>query len=161
MKAMKPIKFFSLLVAAALSSCLLSCSDRPDRMFRDFFVSVADENGSQTSRILSSSNNTVVTYYFQLVSEERTEPLTVDFEVRIGDGLSLGTDFTFQNDIRSITFEPGVYKKPFRINYLRHEIDPAKDNTITIEIVSASDPSIILGYPGPGGKYRKHIVTKY
>ncbi|MBQ6015728.1 MAG: hypothetical protein IJL22_05465 [Bacteroidales bacterium] len=154
-------RIIKALAMIALSCTLISCDDRPDRMFRDFFVSVADETGAQTSRILSSSNNLVMTYYFSLVSEELKEPLTVNFDLQVGDGLKEGKDFAFQTQARSITFEPGVYKKPFRINYLSNPVDDSKDNTIKIIITSTSDPSIIIGYPGPSAKYSTHTITKY
>jgi hypothetical protein len=130
-------------------------------MFQDFFVSVADETGSQSSRILSTANNLVVSYYFSLVSEARKEPLTVNFDLVVGDGLEEGKDFSLQTQSRSVTFEPGVYRKPFRINYLGRAVDPAKDNTIKIIITSTSDPSLTIGYPGPSAKFSQHIITKY
>lgn len=154
-------KIIKTLAFVAFLGALTSCDDRPDRMFRDFFVSIADETGAQTSRILSSSNNLVITYYFSLVSEARSEPLTVNFDVEVGDGLKEGKDFTFQSQARSFTFEPGVYKKPFRINYLSNPVDETKDNTIKIVITSTSDPSIIIGYPGPSAKFSTHVITKY
>lgn len=153
-------KLFGAL--AALLCILSSCSDRPkDLMFQDFFVSVADEMGSQSSRILSTANNLVVSYYFSLVSEARKEPLTVNFDLVVGDGLEEGKDFSLQTQSRSVTFEPGVYRKPFRINYLKNPVDPSKDNTIRIIITSVSDPSLTIGYPGPSAKFSQHIITKY
>ena len=141
---------------------LAACSDRPDDLlFTDYFVSIQDENGAQTSRVLSSSNNFVVTYYFSLVSEELKEPLTVNFDLQVGDGLKEGKDFTLQTQSRTITFDPGVYKKPFRINYLSNPVDDSKDNTIKIVITSASDPSITIGYPGPSAKFSTHTITKH
>lgn len=161
MKVMANNKFFTFLILLAALVGLTSCTDRPDRMFHDFFVSVADETGSETSRVLSTDNNMVATYYFNLVSEERTEPLTVYFDVILGDGLKDGVDLEFQTANRSITFQPGIYKRPFRINYLNHTVDPNKDNTVTIVIKETSDPNIIIGYPGPSAKFSKHVITKH
>lgn len=150
-----------ILLALSALLALTACSDRPDRVFRDFFVSVADETGSQTSRVLSTANNLVVTYYFNLVSEELEEPLTVYFDVVIGDGLQENVDFEFQTANRSVTFNPGIYQRPFRINYLKHEVDPSKDNTIKIVIKETSDPNITIGYPGPNHKFSTHEITIY
>lgn len=145
----------------ALLCALNSCSDRPDDLlFKDFFVYVVDENGLATSQILSTSDNLVITYYFNLVSETISEPLTVNFDLVVGDGLQQGVDFNLQNDVRSITFEPGIYKKPFRMNFKKHQLDPAKDNTIKIVITSTSDPNITIGYPGPSAKFSSHTITK-
>ena len=153
-------KLFGACVAML---CVLSaCTDRPkDLMFKDFFVYVVDETNSASSRVFSSANDLVITYYFNLVSETLREPLTVNFDVVIGSGLSEGTDFTFQTESRSVTFEPGVYRKPFRILYKSHAVDPSQDNTIQIIITSTSDPSLTIGYPGPSAKFSKHIITKY
>ena len=149
-------------VCVALLCALSACSDRPDDLlFKDFFVYVVDETGSASSRVLSTANNLVVTYYFNLVSETMEEPLTVNFDVVIGGGLSEGTDFIFQTESRSVTFEPGVYKKPFRILYKNHVVDPTKDNTIQLVITSTSDPDIIIGYPGPNHKYDRHQIEIY
>ena len=153
---------FKILALMVVSVFLASCTDRPtDLMFTDFFVSVSDEKGGETSRVSSSSNNYVVTYYFNLVSEEIKEPLTVYFDVEVGDGLKVGTDLEFQTESRSVTFNPGIYKRPFRINYLKHTVDPEKDNTIRIVIKETSDPSIHIGYPGPSAKFSKHVITKH
>lgn len=157
---MKPInKLIAVLSALLLAA---SCSDRPDDLlFKDFFVSIQDEDGKASSRVLASSNNLVMTYYFQLVSEQRSTPLKVDFEVIVGDGLTKGVDYELQRDIRSIEFEPGVYKKPFRINFLSHAVDASKDNTITIRITGVSDSDVTIGYPGPSAKYSSHTIEKY
>ena len=159
MKAMKRNKFIG--ACAALLFAFTSCSDHPDFLFKDFFVSVADENGAESSRVLSTANNLVITYYFNLVSEELTEPLTVYFDVVIGDGLQENVDFEFQTANRSVTFNPGIYQRPFRINYLKHEVDPSKDNTIKIVIRETSDPNITIGYPGPNHKFSTHEITIY
>jgi len=156
---MKAIRYILVLAALLMAA---SCSDRPDDLyFKDFFVCVQDENGVSSSRVLASSNNLVMTYYFQLVSEKRDTPLKVDFDIIVGDGLTEGVDYVLQRDIRSIEFEPGVYKKPFRINYLSHAVDPSKDNTITIKITGVSDSGVRIGYPGPNAKFSNHVIEKY
>jgi len=156
---MKRLIFRLCLLLACLGTT--SCQDQLNIMFKDFFVTVVDESGAGTSRVLSSANNMVVTYYFNLVSEELTEPLTLYFDVEIGDGLQENVDFEFQTANRSVTFNPGIYQRPFRINYLKHEVDPSKDNTIKIVIKETSDPNITIGYPGPNHKFSTHEITIY
>ena len=159
MKAMKPSRIIAIIAFALL---LADCSDRPeDLLFTDYFVSIQDENGSESSRVLATSNNLVKTYYLKLVCVARTEPLTVYFDIEIGDGLTKGVDFTLQRDVTSIDFEPGVYQKPFRINYLGRAVDPSKDNTIKIRLTSTSDPSVRVGCPGPKSKFSVHTIEKY
>ena len=130
---MKPSRIIAIIASALL---LADCSDRPeDLLFTDYFVSIQDENGSESSRVLATSNNLVKTYYMKLVSVARTEPLTVYFDIEIGDGLTKGVDFTLQ--------------------------DPSKDNTIKIRLTSTSDPSVRVGRPGPKSKFSVHTIEKY
>ncbi len=43
---------------------------------------------------------------------------------------------------------------------MRHTVDPSKDNTLTIRLLSTNDPEVSVGYPGPSKKYSTHTVTK-
>ena len=86
----------------------------------------------------------------------------MEYEVIAGDGLKEGTDFKIQSSHRSpLTFDPGSYSRPIRVIWYKSSaFDPSKDNTLTIRLTGCSDPSIILGYPGPSKKFSQHVVTK-
>ena len=60
----------------------------------------------------------------------------------------------------SYFFQFLFYGKYIRINYLKHVLDESKDNTLVIKLVSTSDPSIRIGYPGPSNRFSSHTVTK-
>lgn len=156
------MKRLASLLSYGLCACLsaVSCSDRTDITFKDFFVCIKDESGGATSVVNSQSDQFVATYYISLVSTERDTPLTVDYDITVGNGLREGVDFVLQSESRSVTFQPGVYSRPVRINFLRRTVDPTRDNTLTLTLTGTSDPSLLLGYPGPSHYYSRHVVTK-
>lgn len=155
------MKKFILPVALALFALISSsCEDHLKIIFDDWYVCVKDENDSQSSFVPDDADGLVGTYYFYLVSEERKTDLVVNYELIVGDGLKEGVDFECQSASNSVTFASGIYKRPMRIRFLKNPIDPTKDNTIKIKIVSTSDPGITIGYPGPSAKFSYHTITK-
>lgn len=152
-------RIFRLIALVAALSAAVSCKDHLEIYFTDYYVCIKSEGGSAVSTVMSFSNNFVVQYPVTLVSTPRTEDLVVTLEVVPGAGLTPGVDYTEPTKM-TITFEPDEYKKYFRINYLKRTVDPTQDNTLTIRIISTSDPSITIGYPGPSHKFSSHVVTK-
>lgn len=151
--------FLHICAVLAALLALTSCKDRLEIYFTDYYVAIKSESGLAVSTVMSFSDNFVVQYPVTLVSPKRTDDLVVTLELVPGDGLQPGVDYTAPSRL-TVTFGPDEYKKYFRINYLKHDVDPSKDNTLTIRLVSASDPSLIMGYPGPSKKFSTHVVTK-
>lgn len=153
----KDMRRFILMISAALLA--FSCTDHLEITFDDYYVCVKSENGMETSSVSADLNDYVVTYYVGLVSAERKEDLTVELEVVPGDGLKEGVDYEVVSS-KTVKFVKGIYTRPFRIKYLGHALDSSKDNSLTIRILSTSDPDIIIGYPGPSAKFSSHTVRK-
>lgn len=155
------MKKYCYIFVLMLMSAVSGCSDRLDLVFKDYYVCIKDENGFSTSKIGASLDNMLMSYYVNLVSPILDHDLVVEYEVIPGDGLKEGVDYELVSSSKKIRFSPGVTKMPIRINYLSNPLDEKKDNKLTITLVSCSDKSIILGYPGPDSYYRSHVVTKY
>jgi len=151
-------KYILILLSAILG--FTACEDGTNIVFEDYYVCIKDEAGSSSSTVSASAQDLVVTYYVQLVSAARKDNLTVDYEIIVGDGLTEGVDFELATQSRTVTFLPGIYRTPIRINYLKHSVDASKDNSITIKLVSTSDSSIGIGYPGPSAKYSSYSIKK-
>ena len=148
-------RVFSYLIIIA--GILCSCTDRI-QFETPHFVSIQSESGMGSSTVISTADNLVLQYPVRLVSTTRPKDLVVEFDVTTGDGVSEGVNFTLPAK-RSVTFSKGEYIKYIRINYKNHLVDETKDNTLVITLTSASDPDVILGYPGPSKKFSSHTVT--
>jgi len=147
-----------ILIALA---AFTSCSEIEWKVYDHPYVYVKyanDLNNSETSTVLSLANTTKE-YTFILSSKKRETPLTVDFEIVPGDGLTAGVDYELQQEFSSVVFEPGEYTKNISIKYLKRKVDKTMDNTITIRILGA-DEEISIGIPGNPPKNASHIVTK-
>ena len=70
-----------------------------------------------------------------------------------------GTDYKVATAGGKITFLPGVYDQVIKIDWLPHDIDASKDNTVTISLVSAE--GVTLGYPGPDKLMKDLVLRKY
>lgn len=148
---------FAIIPAIVL---LCSCEDRLNIVFEDYYVCIKDETESATSTVKSSVDDYVATYYVCLVSPILDAPVTVDYEVVVGDGLREHVDYELQSNKKSVTIARGIWKMPVRIKYMSNPVDDTKDNTITIRLTGCSDKSLNIGYPGPSAKFSTHVITK-
>ena len=138
----------TIILAAATALLLSSCEkDKPyDHPF--VYIIQADDAAYAATSTVSSQATVVRTYNICLSSKELSENLIVDYSFNVGDGLKAGVDFV-----------PGVYSMPIRIRWLPNEIDPLKDNTITIRIENTS-LGFTVGFPGPDQLSRQHTIRK-
>lgn len=148
----KIICFITILLA------LVSCGKDESVTFTEPFIRVSTETGASSTVVRSNVKN-INTYYIYLSSKPLTTNLEVNYEVIIGDGLQSGVDFELVNPSNQITFLPGIYEMPIRIRWMEHTVDPKKDNTLTIRLVSNSQ-NFTMGYPGPDESQRQLVITK-
>lgn len=155
-------KAICFIAAVAL---LCSCSDRVDVIFDTPFSSIVDEGGVASSATVSNVFDGYLTELFLNVNASNkyfTEPIVMEYETIVGDGLKEGVDFEIQSSVKSpITFEIGEYRKRIRILWSKNpNFNPEADNTLTIELTGSSVPEMVLGYPGPNSLHRKYTFTK-
>lgn len=98
-------------------------------------------------------------YTLHYTGPKPTAPIVVSFAVTCGDGLSEGIDYKEATVGGKITFMPGIYEQTIKIDWLPHDIDETKDNTVTISLLSADGVS--LGYPGPDSLMKDLVIRKY
>ena len=149
----------TIILAAATALLFSSCEkDKPyDHPF--VYIIQADDAAYAATSTVSSQATVVRTYNICLSSKELSENLIVDYSFNVGDGLKAGIDFERVTTGNQIVFVPGVYSMPIRIRWLPNEIDPLKDNTITIRIENTS-PGFTVGFPGPDQLSRQHTIRK-
>ena len=152
-----------LPIFAALA-LLCGCERHTEVFFDTPFVRIEEANGGTTMDIDHTLDN-LLTEIRVVVSASKnyfSAPITVEYEIIVGDGLQEGRDFRIQSSHRSpLTFDPGTYSLPIRIIWYRSAaFDPARDNTLTLRLTSASVPEMLLGVPGPDGKKKEFIYKQ-
>ena len=98
-------------------------------------------------------------YTVHYTGPKPSAPIVVSFAVTCGDGLSEGIDYKVATVGGKITFMPGIYEQTIKIDWLPHDIDETKDNTVTISLLSAE--GVTLGYPGPDRLMKDLVIRKY
>lgn len=155
----KTLTLFGFTLLFALGSS--SCSTNDPVVFDDAFVYLADANGASSSTVDWDSQNYLATYYVYLVSPAISGDVQVTYDLVVGNGLAEGVDFkTVASTASPITFTKGIYTMPIRIEWLKHELDATKNNTLRIVLRSCSDPSVQIGKPGPDRLGSEYTITK-
>lgn len=98
-------------------------------------------------------------YTVHYTGPKPSAPIVVSFAVTCGDGLSEDIDYKVATVGGEITFMPGIYEQTIKIDWLPHDIDETKDNTVTISLLSAE--GVTLGYPGPDRLMKDLVIRKY
>lgn len=158
-------KRFSIIVLGTVILMSISCQKHEDVFFDTPFVTISDENRVSSSQEISSTANNLLSNLMvdlSISDNKFTEDITIEYNLIIGDGLQQDVDFTIQKTTASpLEFKKGTRSMPIRILWLKHDIDPNKDNTLTIELKSSSHPDMIIGYPGPSQKRSTFKFKKY
>ncbi|MCI1786416.1 MAG: hypothetical protein LKI59_09840 [Bacteroidales bacterium] len=156
---MKKILF--LLAVSISAAFMVSCSENDPVVFDDAFVYIADESGASSSVMDWESQNYLSTYYVYLVIPAQNTDITVNYDLIAGDGLKEGVDYKLISSTSSpLAFLAGIYKMPIRIEWLKHGLDPSKDNTMQIVLTSCSNTSVRLGKPGPDSIGKIYTIIK-
>jgi hypothetical protein len=115
-------------------------------------------NESSTVRV-SVKANMIATYSVYLSAPASTETVTVTYEIIVGDGLKEGVDYKLLNSNNTLTFLPGIYDMPIRIQWIANPVDTSKDNTIKIKLIS-NDKGYAIGLPGSAQNQSELTITK-
>lgn len=121
------------------------------------FIHIMQNEASSTT--VSALARRVDTYNVYLSAPASEESVVVTYEIIVGDGLSAGVDYNIVTQGNTLTFLPGIYDMPVRIQWLPNSVDPAKDNTIKIKLIS-NDKGYDIGFPGPDSIQSEFTITK-
>ena len=149
-------KIFACIIL--LAGALCSCTDRI-RFEAPYFVCFMPEESSST--IINAQGTVTGTYKVHLSTVKPDNTIVVKWDVFPGNGMKEGVDYSIESASKSLQFYSGVYDREIKIKWLKHDIDPAKDNTVTISLTECSQPDILLGMPGPSKKNKDIVITKY
>ena len=141
--------------SAALILTALACNKI--ETFSDSFIAFDSAKSSAVS--VDAEGEFTGSYAVRYTGPKPSSPIIVTFSVTCGDGLAEGVDYKVATSGSKITFLPGVYDQVIKIDWLPHDIDAEKDNTVTISLVSAD--GVALGYPGPDKLMKNLTIKKY
>jgi hypothetical protein len=158
-------RILAILMAAFIFG---GCDWHEEIYFDTPFASIFNTDGGTSSTVDSNFGKGVDSILSELkltisVSSARfTEPITVDYELIVGDGLTEGVDYRIQQSTASpLKFSVGTYTMPIRILWLKAPSpDTSKDNTLTIRLTGSSLDGMLMGYPGPSAKGSSFTFTR-
>ena len=151
MKSIKPIALVLLLV------CGISTCSTKEKIYDRPFVYIKDLAGVSVSSV-DCTGTSVIPYRLYISTKNPGKDISVDFTIASGDGLQQDVDYRVLT-ASPLTFPNGTFQRDIRIEWLVHDIDPAKDNTLTITLAGCSE-NFTLGMPGPDHLFVKHVITK-
>lgn len=140
-----------MLIAVSAVSC------NKITLFDEAFVAFDTAKSSVVS--INATGEFTGSYTLHYTGPKPSAPIVVNFVVTCGNGLAEGVDYKVATAGGKITFMPGIYEQVIKIDWLPHEIDESKDNTVTISLVSAD--GVTLGYPGPDKLMKDLVIRKY
>lgn len=153
MRILNKITELAMLMVIAVS--MVSCNKIT--LFDEAFVAFDTAKSSVVS--INATGEFTGSYALHYTGPKPSAPIVVNFVVTCGNGLAEGVDYKVATAGGKITFMPGIYEQVIKIDWLPHEIDESKDNTVTISLVSAD--GVTLGYPGPDKLMKDLVIRKY
>lgn len=153
MRILNKITELAMLMSIAVSAA--SCNKIT--LFDEAFVAFDTAKSSVVS--INATGEFTGSYTLHYTGPKPSAPIVVNFVVTCGNGLAEGVDYKVVTAGGKITFMPGIYEQVIKIDWLPHEIDESKDNTVTISLVSAE--GVTLGYPGPDKLMKDLVIRKY
>lgn len=153
MRILNKITELVMLMSIAVSAA--SCNKIT--LFDEAFVAFDTAKSSVVS--INATGEFTGSYTLHYTGPKPSAPIVVNFVVTCGNGLAEGVDYKVVTAGGKITFMPGIYEQVIKIDWLPHEIDESKDNTVTISLVSAD--GVTLGYPGPDKLMKDLVIRKY
>ena len=153
MRILNKITELAMLMSIVVSAA--SCNKIT--LFDEAFVAFDTAKSSVVS--INATGEFTGSYTLHYTGPKPSAPIVVNFVVTCGNGLAEGVDYKVATAGGKITFMPGIYEQVIKIDWLPHEIDESKDNTVTISLVSAE--GVTLGYPGPDKLMKDLVIRKY
>lgn len=150
-------KVLNILVACVLSLITLSCNKELATPYDHPFFYIHVNNASQIN--LQATRNETVDYKVFFSTKMQYEPVTLKYEVIVGNGLQEGVDFELVNTSKELIFKPGYFEMPITIKWKSNTLDNSKDNSVIIRLVS-NDKNITIGMPGPDKKQAELKIVK-
>lgn len=147
----------NILYLSSLILLLTSCGLNELPEYNLKYIHIMMNESSETT--VSSKANMIGTYNVYLSAPASEETVTVTYEIIAGDGLKEGVDYKIITQGNTLTFLPGIFDMPIRIQWFSNTLDPKKDNTLKIKLIS-NDKGYSIGLPGPNQNQSVFTIRK-
>jgi hypothetical protein len=154
---MNYIKNIIKLGVLPLLLLISSCSKEEVVPYNNPFFHIMVDNKGAVEVLANRKDK--VDYKVYLSAELQFEPIDVQYQVTIGNGLTEGVDFDLITKGNKLTFPQGIFERPITIQWKESVLDPVKDNRIIIRLIS-NTKNYTMGLPGPDELQRQLIITK-
>lgn len=153
---MKSITIATLLIIASVIA-FSSCSKDEFPPYDNPFFSINVDN--KDTVYVQYNRKDTVDYNIYLSAKLQFEPIDVTYDAIIGNGLQAGKDFELINATKTLNFPNGIFQRPVRIVWKENPVDPSKNNSIIIKILS-NTKNYTIGLPGPDKKQSQLVIIK-
>ncbi|SKB40946.1 hypothetical protein SAMN05660841_00371 [Sphingobacterium nematocida] len=150
-------KISRVIVVLLLSVMMISCNKELVKPYDHpfFYIHVA-----QASEInVQASRNEVVDYKVFFSTKLQYEPIKLQYEIIVGDGLKEGVDFEVLSNRSELVFKPGYFELPITIRWKANPLNPSANNYVIIRLLN-NDKGITVGLPGPDKKQTELKINK-
>nr|WP_162988708.1 hypothetical protein [Pedobacter schmidteae] len=154
---MKHIKIYSLVPAILLLMVFISSCSKETVPYDHPFFHINFEN--RTKIEVNPARKDTVNYKVYLSSSLQFEPIDLTYEIIVGDGLLENRDFVLITKGTTLNFPQGIFERPIKIAWKESVIDPTKNNTLTIRLLS-NTRNFTIGMPGPDQLESELLITK-
>lgn len=136
---------------------IASCAKDEVKPYNNPFFHIMVDNKGEID-VLANRKDTA-NYNVYLSAQLQFEPIDVQYDIQVGDGLKEGRDFELITKGNTLTFPQGIFQRPVRIAWKESPLDPAKNNTLIIRLLSNSK-HFTMGLPGPDQLQKQLVITK-
>ena len=150
-------KYILQILTITIISFLSSCSKEEVTPFDHPFFHIHVDNQDRVS--VASIRRDTIDYKVYLSAKLQFEPIDVKYEIVPGEGLEAGRDYEVVTTGNTLTFAQGIFERPISIAWKESVLDPEKNNTLTIRLLSNSK-GYTIGLPGPDKIQSSLLITK-
>ncbi|MBD1428876.1 hypothetical protein [Sphingobacterium litopenaei] len=150
-------RIINIICLSVLSLFITSCNKELITPYDNPFFYIHLNQASSVN--IQSTRNETVDYNVYFSTKMQYDPITLKYDVIVGNGLQEGVDFELVSTTKELVFKPGYFEMPISIRWKSNPIDPAKDNTVTIKLIS-NDKNITIGLPGPDKNQSEFKIVK-
>ncbi|MCA5006625.1 hypothetical protein [Sphingobacterium bovistauri] len=147
----------TIFIMSVMTVFVTSCNKELHTPYDHPFFYIHVGQASQVN--VQATRDETVEYKVYFSAKMQYDPITLKYDIIVGNGLQEGIDFELLSSSKELVFKPGYFEIPISILWKKNPIDISKDNSITIKLIS-NDKDITIGLPGPDKNQSELKIVK-